>query len=140
MGAIGGIHDKYNKEKDGHHLPCMRTTTYDAKLDANYNAKMDFAHGIENGLLWYLIVDVVHGTDSNGLPIKRCGQVTTRVLLYHVDNKKAATTPSMIRSHLVRMHIVAAYYRVDVICGDANAASYRYHKNQDVKNLSLIHI
>ena len=127
----------YNKEVDKQDLPCMKTTTYNPKLDVDYRETMEFCHGTEKGLLWYFIVDVTHGTDSNGLPIRRCGQVTTRVLVYHVDNKKAAMTPSMVRNHLVKMHIVAAYYRVDLICGDANAASYRYHKNQLVKNYQM---
>ena len=107
-------------------------------LDWAYDSYYEYtAKGETKPSLWYFIVDVTYGQDSSGAIITRCGQATTRVCVYHVDNNQARTSPAMCRMALVKMAQVCIHYQIDLIGGDANAAAYRYIKGQPTKNYRM---
>jgi hypothetical protein len=101
--------------------------------------------------LWYMIAEVEFGETKlpanydpadfekvrDGDQVMRAHMSKVRVLVYHIDNKKARETPQIVRLRLRQMFLDAIRYEVDFMGGDSNAAIYRYFTNQTVASVEV---
>ncbi len=102
--------------------------------------------------LWYMIAEIDFGRevtlDEARAPatatainnrqrprVTRAGAHTVRVAVCHLHNTACTASPVSLRYHLSAFWLDVWRYRVDLVSGDGNAGSYRWHKNQ--KNYSF---
>ena len=66
----------------------------------------------------------------SGLPRLRC-------CVCHIHHKCAMTSPTAAREFFETVIQQVCHFKVDVIAGDANAAAYKYCKNQEYQDLCI---
>ena len=121
--------------------------TTDPRFDLHRNYKDDpTVLGAKEKYLWYMIVEVVFGTEYHpneaGPPTVSADRVTrsdlssARILVFHMDNQAAANKPYVTRQKYRQMMVDIARYQVDMVTGDANASMYRAFKNQTTPSIA----
>ena len=68
--------------------------------------------------------------------VHKSGLTRLRCCVCHLHHEKSRTAPKSVRHFFFKKVLQATHnWRVDVIAGDANAASYRYYPSQKCKDL-----
>ena len=101
--------------------------------------------------LWYMIAEVDFGETRlpgnydpadfervrDGDQVLRAHMGKVRVLVYHINNKKASENVKIVRLRLRQMFLDAIRLEVDFMGGDSNAAIYKYFSSQPVASVKV---